>query len=159
MNIKTKSELLKSIAQISDYSKLETTIRSLVDAVAMFENHCNVTVLKDALADWYNGLEVKQIPCKCVCVWCLSVQSSIHPSIHPSIHSSIHPSIHSFIHPSIQPFIHSFIHPSIHPSIHPFFCLLVYISMYIFIYLFTIHYSSMYLLTNCGFYLQLSFQV
>lgn len=62
MNIKTKSELLKSIAQVSDYSKLETTIRSLVDAVAMFENHCNIMILKDALADWYNGLEVKQIP-------------------------------------------------------------------------------------------------
>ena len=104
MNIKTKSESLKSIAQKSDYSKLETTIRSLVDAVAMFENHCNVLILKDALADWYNGLEIKQIPCKCmcVCVCVVFVHSFIHPSIHPCIQQFIfHPSIHLSIHLSV----------------------------------------------------------
>ena len=111
MNIKTKSESLKSIAQKSDYSKLETTIRSLVDAVAMFENHCNVLILKDALADWYNGLEIKQIPCKCMCVCVCGVCPFLHPSIYPSLHPTIHL-------------------PSIHSSIYPFICLLIYNYIY-----------------------------
>lgn len=67
IKIKNWSDKLKSAAEKGNYDDLKACVRGVVESVAVLENHCKATLVKDALRDWYKALDVSHIPCKYLC--------------------------------------------------------------------------------------------
>jgi hypothetical protein len=61
-----KREVIKltDAAAKGNYTELKQSVNQLVDQMTLFENHCNVNIVQDALKDWYKALDPTKLPCK-----------------------------------------------------------------------------------------------
>ena len=64
IKIKNWSAKLTSAAEKGNYDDLKECVHGVVESVAILENHCKGTLVKDALRDWYKALDINHIPCK-----------------------------------------------------------------------------------------------
>ncbi|XP_019863241.1 PREDICTED: type I inositol 3,4-bisphosphate 4-phosphatase-like [Amphimedon queenslandica] len=61
-NIKLRSKKLTAAAERGDYKELKGAVQGVAECVAMLENHCTVTMVQEALKDWYKALDFTGIP-------------------------------------------------------------------------------------------------
>jgi hypothetical protein len=59
-----KREVIKltDAAAKGNYTELKQSVNQLVDQMTLFENHCNVNIVQDALKDWYKALDPTKLP-------------------------------------------------------------------------------------------------